>query len=203
MSEGMRLLLPASLASVFLLVVACGGTDTPADTTPAASGDDDSGTSGSHDASTSDGSSSATDGGAGSDSGDAASTADGGGAPTLDGGDDIACSGVASCAVGDACIADYATAQVASNWCRFDGVAKRVTEYASVCSGYHVVEISTGVVGALTLDYYDLNSGALVAIVHQSLNTQKNCAGSPPEVSTSPCGDSEGITTVLAEACTD
>ncbi len=150
------------------------------------------------DASTDD---SGSDGDGAVSSDDASSTADS--APVADGGEDVACLGTASCTAGDACITDYAAASVASNWCAFQGVAKRVTEYTQSCSGYHVVEIGTGVVGALTIDYYDLTTGALVAVLKQTLNTQKNCSGTPASVSSSPCGDEEGVTTELADACTD
>jgi hypothetical protein len=198
----MRLLLPAavSVVSVLLLVVACGGTDTPTDTTPAAGDDDDSGTT-THDASTGDGSTTTT--GDGAAASDGALTTDGGTTtPTTDGGDEVACSGTPSCGVGDACFSDYATAQVATNWCRFGGVATSVTEFSAACSGYHVVQFRSGVAGESTLYFYDLTSGALVAIVKAGL-TSKSCTGSPAEVSGTPCADSTGVTTELADSCTD
>ena len=199
----MRLLAPlsslASLTTVALLALACGNSTAPADTHPAAGDDDDDDASTTRDASSGDDDSAATD--AGTIDGEPL-TGDTSTGPTIDGGEEVVCSGTASCG-DDACIADYATAQVAGNWCRFAGVAKNVTEYDAVCSGYHVVKITTGVVGALTLAYYDVTSGALVAILHQSLETQKSCTGSPAEVSSSPCGDNAGTTTTLAAACTD
>ena len=184
---------------MLLLALACSNSTTPVNNTPAAGDDDDdTNPNPTEDASTGD-SSTAGDGAV--TSGDASSSADS--APVVDGGEDVVCSGTASCAVGDPCIADYATASVATRWCAYQQTAKRITEFTQACSGYHVVEIGTGVVGALTIDYYDLTTGALVATLDQTLNVQKNCTGTPAEVSASPCGDAEGVTTELASACTD
>jgi hypothetical protein len=195
----MRLLRPAlTLASLILLTVACSNSTTPVNNTPAAGDDDDDDTNPTPDASTSD---SSTAGDDAASSGDGSSSADSG--PVADGGEEVTCTGTASCTAGDACIADYATASVATSWCAYQQSAKRITEFTQACSGYHVVEISTGVVGALTIDYYDLTTGALVAVLEQSLNVQKSCSGTPAEVSSSPCGDAEGVTTELATACTD